>query len=182
MRHLFWLAAAVLLAVALHAGFVLAVPSFTLKREIARIGREAGANTFFVLGADDRARLFPAYPPGSVIGVCAFDISAGPIDLSAEMEAGYWTLTVYSSTGDVIYALNDAQSGVAHFTVSLKKAPGLWEMLAQTGAEEVSEATGWTVRAGDPRGLAVLWQPVAEPARRPSIVQSFARTTCRPPG
>ena len=178
MRKLFWLAAAFFSATSVHAAFVLAVPSFTLERTIARISADTGSNSFFILPADEQSRLFPAYSPLSVVGACAFDVSQGPVDLTANMAPGFWTLTIYSSTGDVIYSLNDAQAGTAQFTVSLKQAPGIWEMLNQSTQLDAATATGWNVGTADPKGLAVLWQPVAEPALRPLTVRNLGRASC----
>ncbi|HUR44067.1 MAG TPA: hypothetical protein VMZ01_08210 [Aestuariivirga sp.] len=179
MRRLFWVFLAVSLAVTIHAAFVLAMPAFMLKRSIARISGETGANSFFVLPTDEQRRLFPAYPPLSVVGACAFDVSQGPVDFSADMPEGFWTLTIYSGSGDVIYALNDTQAGTGRFTVNLKKAPGLLEMLSQTSMEDPVTMSGWNVSTAEPTGLAVLWQPVAEAALRPGIVQNFRKTICK---
>ncbi|MGH6854248.1 MAG: hypothetical protein ACREDX_02715 [Aestuariivirga sp.] len=180
MRKFFWIAAAIFLALTVHAAFVLAMPAFMLKRSIARISGESGTNAFFILPADEQARLFPAYPPLSVVGACAFDVSHGPVDFSADMPGGFWTLTIYSSSGDVIYALNDTQSGTGRFTVNLKKAPGLFEILSQAGEEDPGTLTGWNVSTAESTGLAVLWQPVAEAALHPGIVRSFGKTVCKP--
>jgi uncharacterized membrane protein len=180
MRKFYWFAAALFLAAGVHAAFVLAMPAFMLKRSIARISSETGPNAFFILPTDEQHRLFPAYPPLSVTGACAFDVSDGPVDFSADMPPGFWTLTIYSSSGDVIYALNDTQAGTGRFTVNLKKAPSLLEMLNQTGPDDPVNMTGWNVSTAEPTGLAVLWQPVAEAALRTTILRSFSTTTCRP--
>lgn len=179
MQRLYWFAATLFLAAGIHAAFVLAMPAFVLKRSIARISSEIGPNAFFVLPADEQSRLFPAYPPLSVIGACAFNVSKGPVDFIADMPAGFWTLTIYSSSGNVIYALNDTQAGTGRFTVNLKKAPGLLEMLNQVSPDTPVNMTGWNVSTAEPTGLAVLWQPVAEAAQRPGIVRSFGKTVCK---
>jgi uncharacterized membrane protein len=178
MNRLFWPIAAVFLAITVHAAFVLMVPSFALERNVARISNKAGPNAFFVLPPEEQSRLFPTYPRFSVIGACAFDVSTSKVNLSANMPAGYWTLTIYSSSGEVIYALNDTQSGTGNFTVSLSKAPGLLEMLTQTGQDDVRNTTGWTVSAIDPKGIAVLWQPVPDPGQRAGVVRAFETSTC----
>ena len=182
MRKLFWLAVAFFLAISVHAAFVLAVPLFTLERTIARISADTGPNSFFILPTEEQTRLFPAYSPLSAVGACAFDVSQGQVDLTADMAPGFWTLTIYSSTGDVIYSLNDAQAGTAQFTVSLKQAPGIWEMLSQSTQLDVATATGWNVETADPKGLAVLWQPVAEPVLRPLTVRNLGRASCKAAG
>lgn len=178
MPRLYWFVTAIFLAMGVHAAFVLSMPAFVLERSIERISSEAGTNTFFVLPLEEQRRLFPTYPPLSVIGACAFDVSKGPVDFSADMPVGFWTLTIYSSSGDVIYALNDTQAGTGRFTVNLKKAPNLLDMLSQTTADDPVTMSGWTVSTVEPKGLAVLWQPVAEAALRPSVVHNLGKTIC----
>ena len=179
MHRLYWFTATLFLAAGVHAAFVLAMPAFMLQRSITRISSEIGTNAFFVLPAEEQRRLFPAYPPLSVVGACAFDVAKGPVDFIADMPAGFWTLTIYSSSGNVIYALNDTQAGTGRFTVNLKKAPGLLEMLSQTSSDTPINMTGWNVSTAEPTGLAVLWQPVAEAALRPGMVRSFGKTICK---
>lgn len=182
MRRFYWFVAAIFLAMGVHAAFVLSMPAFVLQRSIARISGETGTNAFFILPVEEQHRLFPAYPPLSAIGACAFDVSKGPVDLSADMPSGFWTLTIYSSSGDVIYALNDTQAGTGRFTVNLKKAPSLLDMLSQTSLDDPRTMSGWNVSTAEPTGLAVLWQPVAEAALRPSIVRNLEKTICKPVG
>ena len=179
MRKLFWIAAAVLTALATHTAFILLVPGFTLKLAMARASAAAGENRFFIMSGADQIRLFPTYPGASVIGACAFNVAKGPIELAANLPDGFWTLTIYSSTGEVIYAVNDSQTGTGSFTVNLVRAPGLLEMLSSSAADDPDSFNGYKVKTVDPRGLAVLWQPVPEPALRSRITRSIAATICR---
>ena len=181
MKFLFWFAAALFTAAAAHAGFILAVPSYSLDRTIARLSADSGANAFFILPQDEQTRLLPAYPQQSVVGVCAFDVSASEVSLSASLPDGFWTLTVYSNRGDVIYSVNNTQTGTNSFTVALSRAPDLFEMLLQaTEKEPIDADTGWTVSSPAARGLAVLWYPVAEAAQRASIMREMLKTVCGP--
>jgi uncharacterized membrane protein len=177
-RRFYWLAAAVFSALATHTAMIAFLPAITLKPAIARISREAGPNRFFLIGEEDRQKLFPSFPSSSVAGACAFDVSKGTVELQAGMPPGFWTLTIYSSAGDVIYVLNDSQSGTGSFTVSLNKAPGLLEMLLGNQQDDSQAATGWTVNAADPQGLAVLWQPLIDPALRATTERAIAATRC----
>ena len=65
------------------------------------------------------------------------------------------------------------------FTVNLVRAPGLLEMLSSSAADDPDSFNGYKVKTVDPRGLAVLWQPVPEPALRSRITRSIAATICR---
>jgi uncharacterized membrane protein len=177
-RRLFWLATAVFVAIASHAAFILFLPDFTLKPMIAHVSRGTGSNRFFLLDAAERQTMFPSYPPASVAGACAFDVSRGPVQLKAALTPGFWTLTIYSSAGDVIYVLNEIQSGTDTFAVNFNRAPGLLQMLLATQQDDPRNVSGWTVSSAEPRGLAVLWQPLADQAMQPEAERALAATQC----
>lgn len=180
MGRLYWIAAALLASIAVHAGFILMVPAYSLDRSIARLSAEAGTNQFFILPQEAQVRLFPALPRASVTGVCAFDVSGSDVALTAAMPDGFWTLTIYSNRGDAIYSVNNVQSGTGTFTVGLSLAPDLVEMLQQaTGKETLAEDTGWTVKSPEPRGLAVLSYPLSDGAQRETVLQRLRASRCQ---
>ena len=123
MGRLYWIAAAVLAAIAAHSAFILAAPALSFSRDVTALSSAAGPNRFFILDAAQQAKLFPAYPATSVIGLCAFDVSDGIVTLTATMPDVYWTLNVYSRRGNVIYAVNDSQAGTNTFTLELSLEP-----------------------------------------------------------
>ncbi len=179
LSRLFWLFAGLALGVMVHAAFVLLLPSVTLKRNFAWLNQGQDANTFFVLPTRELRQLFPGYPTQSVLGACAFDVSRSSVNFTAQIPPGFWTFTVYASSGQVIYSLNDQQTGTGNFTVNLTRAPSLLEVLTELAPDDLRTSTGWTVSAKDPRGLAVLWQPVAETAQRAEVVKAFEKTICQ---
>jgi uncharacterized membrane protein len=180
MRRFFWLIIAAFAAIAAHAGFTLAVPLFTLQRTIDKLAEGEGHNRFFIMKDSDQARLFPTYPGLSVVGACAFDVGSGAVDLSGNMPPGFWTLTIYSSSGDVLYAANDEQAGTLQFTLRLQKAPGLLDMLKDQVNDDSPVGSAWTVKTAETRGLAVLWSPVADASMRPQVSRTIAASRCRP--
>ena len=179
LNRLYWLITATVVAVAVHAAYMLIAPGVALERSITAMGAVSARNVFRVLRPEEQLGLFPAYPASNVIGVCAFDVSKGSIELSANMPDGFWTLTIYSRRGGVIYALNSEQSGTKSFTVSLSKAPGLIESLLQTSGDDPGNFTGWKVATADPQGIAVLWVPAWDPAQRAAITGILERSRCQ---
>lgn len=179
MSKLFWIAAALCLAIIFHAALILVAPSYGYGGRFDRIAALQGRNTFFILPESYQARLFPAYSAASVIGVCAFDVSENPVSLTAQLPQGYWILTVYSSRGAAIYSVNDRQAASNSVTLSLSRAPGLIETLQNaTTKEAVEENAGWTVKSVDPKGLAVVWFPNAEAGARRQIADIIGKSTC----
>jgi uncharacterized membrane protein len=160
-RHLFWAAVALALAAAAHAAVVLYLPGWWFAREMAQLSRGHGANTFFILSPAQQAGLFPGLPRGGITGLCLFDLSAGDVTLSANVPDGLWIATIYTDRADVIYSVNNRQSGINAFSVRLSRAPGLIEQILSATAPESAEdiASGWTVMSPETRGLAVIWHP-----------------------
>lgn len=183
MTRVFWIIAAVFTALAVHSSIIVAAPGYSYGRAMTRLAAQAGFNAFFIMPSQAQTQLFPTYPRESVIGLCVFDVSAGDVQLSAQMPPGFWTLTVYSSTGAVIYSVNDRQAGTGSFTLSLSRAPGFVETLLKAAEKEkIEEDSGWTVKTVDPKGLAVLWYPEVETAMRPHIIREMKASTCTQAG
>lgn len=177
--RLFWLVAAFLLGVAVHSAYLLAAPGLALSRSIAKTGLSLEDANFRLVSPQDQVSVFPTFPATSVFGVCAFDVSAGEAKINAVMPDSFWTLTIYSRTGKVIYALDREQAGTNAFTVSLFEAPSLLESLLTTTAEDLATQDGWTVTTSETKGFAVFWVPLRESAQRPGVEQVLKATSCR---
>jgi uncharacterized membrane protein len=179
LNRIYWLVTAAVLAVAVHAAYMLIAPGMALDRSISRTAAVVTSNQFQVLKLEDQSALFPAYPASSVFGICAFDVSTSNVELSATMPDGFWTLTIYSRSGDVIYALNSTQSGTNSFTVSVAKAPGLLESLTKSVADDPVNFDGLKATTSEPKGIAVFWVPVREVAQRAAVMRKLGNSRCR---
>ena len=179
MSRLYWLAVALFTAIAAHAGFVLMAPRYQFAQEAKRLVAPQGDNTFLVIPEAAQARLFPGFPRQGVVGVCLFDVSKSDVTLHANLPDGPWITTIYTLSGEAIYSVNDRQSGDNVFAVSLSLAPGIIEMLMQATDKERPEIdSGWTVMSPEPRGMAIVWHPLADAALRPTTVAAMSRTRC----
>ena len=178
-RHLFWIAVALLTAIAAHAAFVVFVPGWWFSRSIERMAAAHGENSFFVLSPEEQATLFPGLPRFGVTGLCIFDVSRSDVTFSANLPEGYWVTAIYTDKADAIYSVNNRQSGADAFTVSLSLAPHLIEQIIQsTDSERPELDSGWTVMSPEPRGLAVVWYPTRETGLRPIAAEAVARSRC----
>ena len=74
MARLYWIVTSLVLAIVVHVGYLLVAPSYAIQRSLGALVAETGVNRFFILGARDQARLFPAFPPQHIFGACAFDL------------------------------------------------------------------------------------------------------------
>jgi uncharacterized membrane protein len=177
-NRIYWLVTGLVLAIAIHAGYLLVAPGLALDRNMRNAGVDSGATRFEVLQPKAQSLLFPTYPASSLFGLCSFDVSQGPVALTAAVPDGFWTLTIYSRRGDVIYALNSRQSGTNSFTVTLKQAPGLIESLTRTAGDDPDSFTGWNVATPDARGVAVLWMPLSDAAERKAATAVLGQSSC----
>lgn len=178
MRSVFWLITAAVLGIAVHIATLLYAPPLSFKRNLERQLADSPRNAFTVLTPKAQASLLPDYPPGSVFGVCRYDLGTGPVILDANFPASFWTLTVYSSDGRTIYAATDLQSGIDSVKLRLVKAPGIAEMLAAKEDEDAIETSAWKVPSTKKTGLAVLWVPTADPAMRSVAAAALAKSKC----
>jgi len=179
MGWFYWITASLLAAVAAHSAFILAAPALSFNRDLTEIASRTGTNRFIILDAKDQAKLFPAYPATSVIGICAFDVGSGDVKLMASMPDGYWTVNVYAVSGDLIYAVNDDQAGTNTFTLDFSEAPGIVDTLMMAADKEQPDIdTGWKVESPDSKGVAVLLYPLSEPGARAGIMRQMQASTC----
>jgi uncharacterized membrane protein len=178
-RHLFWIAVALITAIAAHTAFALFAPGWWFSRTVAGLSAAHGTNKFFILTPDEQARLFPGLPRLGVTGICVFDVAQGDVTFSANLPEGFWVTTIYTDKAEAIYSVNNRQSGANAFNVSLSRAPNLIEQIIQsTDAEKPEIDSGWTVMSPEARGLAVIWYPTPESGLRPLAAEAVARSRC----
>ncbi len=185
MGRVFWLIAAAFLAIAVHLSYVLFAPSLAFEKKLVAISHGQRDNSFAVLDPSLQGGLVEGASPADVVGLCQLNLSAGKLLLNADLPATYWTLTVYNSTGQQVYALTDAQSGAQQFTVDFTKAKSFFEQLfSKSDAEDalVGDNLGWHAEISGQRGLVVIWVPVANALLRPAVVDLVKKTKCVPAG
>ena len=178
MRNLYWLIAAVTLAVIVHVSMVLFAPGFLFERNLDRLASDVPDNTFFILPREAQSKIFPEYPAGTVFGLCRFNLAAGPITLDANVPDGIWALTVYSRFGKTLYTVNDEQSGTDKFSLQLAMAPGILDLFSAKEEDPVA-SSGWKVLSSDERGFALFWVPAVDQALRESLTETLSRSSCR---
>lgn len=177
-RRIFWGVATVLLATVAHLSVVLFAPMVDIGRRMAAFEAAAPINSL---------RKLPAVGPGPSILVeaspdisyafCRFDVSAEPLKVSAPIPDSYWSVSIYSDTGENLYTINDAQTGVRRL-----------ELVIADGSKEVPEGGAIVDVAEDSivypspvrRGLVVLRGYVPDRSQRKIIDSTIASATCAP--
>ena len=182
MSRIFWLALFLAAAVATHAGYVLTYPARNFERKVvAAIGSET-VNVFDILTAATIPQIFPAYTPNDVVAICRFDVSNGKVEITSKLPRGYWTLSVFSQRGRQLYSMTDTQAGDNSFRVELSLAPDILEQVIAAVNDngeppEITDA-GWRVLTAEPKGIAVIWVPVADPMFRAAALVAMRQSRC----
>ena len=174
MSKTFWLTITVLLAIAVHASYVLFTPRMEMR---ARMQRLAGgkANAFRVYSGEDLAALTKKPLKYMLYGGCLIDTDEGAVEMSARIPRGFWSVTVYSPSGDVVYTLNDRHADLDKLAIVFRKK--------QSGADGEIQAP--RLRGGklmvpldSSRALAVVQAYVWHPGMRQRVSEQLNASSC----
>ncbi len=182
MGRLYWLLLFIATTIATHAAYVLYYPGYNFDNKVAAALGDSGHNKMMMLSAAQVARLFPAYAANDVVAMCRYDLSQGPMQISAKLPRGYWTFSIFTVKGRQVYSLTDAQAGESSFTVDLSQSPDLLAKLKGAlddgGEAEAISEVGWKVETPEEKGIAVIWVPVADPIFRGTTLAAVRNSTC----
>jgi len=177
MSRLFWPGIALLVAVIAHIAYVLYLPRMDMRERLEALGRLARPSGSFQILEGRQALLLTRTPPRYMLhGVCVIEPGEGQVEMMARLPGSYWSLTVYSDSGDVIYTLNDRHVDADSLTV-------IFRMRKETpsGLPEVPRLREGklVVPLASKRALAVLRTYVDVPGLRRRILRAFSSSTCR---
>ena len=176
---LFWLGVALLIGAVSHLSYVLIAPSFAMQRLIGAEQKDTPINRFVLLEAPEQMRLLGESESEAISGKCLFDISKGELSVAAEMPDTFWSLTLYSDKGADLYTINDRQAGIDKFKLTVKRAPGIMELLSGDQSETARALSdGWSVEIHEPTGIAVFWMALDYPEQRKLFIDVLSRSSC----
>lgn len=176
---LYWLAVALLIGAVAHLSYVLIAPSFAMQRLMGDEPAGTQVNRLVLLDAAEQMRLLGETESEAVSAKCIFDISGGELSVAADMPDTFWSLTLYSAKGADLYTINDRQAGIDRFKLTVKKAPGLTDILGSDQAETARALSdGWSVEIPEPHGIAVFWIALDYPEQRKMFSDILARSSC----
>ncbi len=113
MRALYWIVATLILAVVVHLGVVIFVPGVDTGQKMAQLTAAGEVNTLHRLGSTgEKGTPLTEPSPDLAYAFCTFDISERPLLIEGKIPPTYWSVSIYSETGENIYTLNDKQAGV----------------------------------------------------------------------
>jgi len=111
VRTLLYLAAGVLLGLAIHLVVILILPTLAPNTVTSKLNAVAQVNKTVLLdavapGAPNPLRL----DPDLIYAACRLDLRTGPGELSGLLPATFWSVSVYDPSGTVIYSTTSRDS------------------------------------------------------------------------
>lgn len=180
-RHLFWLITACILGLACHVAYLLFVPSRTFNAAIdTALGSDQG-NRFVLLDTKAQLKLVPFASSEHVVGICKFNVSQGPVKVTATLPEGFWSFAVYTIRGRQVYSINDTQADTNTFSVEISQDRGLLSQLVGESEDTndiAGEDIGWRIAITEKQGLAILWLAVADPLLRKEVEDVVEQSRC----
>jgi uncharacterized membrane protein len=167
MGRLYWLSVAILGAVFIHICMVLFAPVEFFKTYARFDAATRNSNTLVILPQETRRSLLPAFRGPGVVAYCNIDLTAGNVMINMQPPDTYWSLSVFSTRGRQLYALNERQADTDQIAINFKRAPSLIDKVMGAGSDDDAAVTfdsaAWTVELADQHAHAVLWIPYADP-------------------
>jgi uncharacterized membrane protein len=176
IRWLLWLLAGVLLGGIVHLSTVLALPRTAAHDAYARLLPITPVNKMVSLAAS-ATPVLPFMDPAFATAVCRYDLSRGPLKLTAPVSQAYTAVSFYTRYGIAYYAINDRAAGRKVIELDLMTTRQHEQMPEE---EDVTAADRLIVESPTPTGLIVLKALSPEPALMPMAQAALASAQCKP--
>jgi uncharacterized membrane protein len=125
-RNGIYFAAAIVVALFVHAATVFMLPHFIMAQTMRKIVRDGVYNVVrHVARADEHSRVVVRPSPDLLYSICPFDLSKGDLRVQAQVPPGtYWSVSVFDADTNNIFVENDrqARSGTVDFGIFAKSA------------------------------------------------------------
>jgi uncharacterized membrane protein len=137
-----WLITALVLAAAVHLVAVLMMPRLAQKDAFLRLAAVGPINTFHPLPrALPGTELTPFNDPATAMGVCRYDLAAGPLHVRAKLIGdGFVSLSFHARHDKIFYALTDKAAQHQDFDIYVVTADQLAAMQAKDVPDEPPKA------------------------------------------
>jgi uncharacterized membrane protein len=176
IRWLLWLLAGVLLGGIVHLSTVLALPRTAAHDAYARLLPITPVNKMVPLPLSTTPVL-PFMDPAFATAVCRYDLSKGPIKLTAPVSQAYTAVSFYTRYDISYYAINDRAAGRKVIELDLMTTQQREQLPEE---EDVTAADRLIVESPTPTGLIVLKALSPEPALMPMAQTALASAQCKP--
>jgi uncharacterized membrane protein len=161
-----YLLGALIVAAIVHFAAIYAVPRVLMNIAIERIG-ERGFNAWRVsdrVTAASRQIVRPS--PDFAYSACAFDLSAGPVMITATPWDSYWSLSLYAGNSDNFFVIDDRE---AHYGAEIT--------LVQRGRAH-PEGASMVIESPSTRGIALIRRLAPTPSAYNAAKEVASEDVC----
>ena len=162
-------------AAIVHIVVILALPMWTGKDAWTRVTALGATNRFYSLANEPNTTGLFNDDPHIRSAVCRFDITDGPVRIVASGNVPIWTMSVYDSSSDESYSMNDRSAigvGVNVAFVTPAQMLQLRRVMPQTLEQAV------LVELPRPEGYVVLRAVSPLPSQEPAARAFLANAAC----
>lgn len=178
IRWLLWLTGGTLLGGIVHLATVLALPKTATQDAYARIAAISPVNVVVPLPSPSPdGAVLPFMDPAFASSVCRYDLSKGPVKLSAPVSPAYTSVSFYTRNEVAYYAINDRAAGRRVIELDLMTTKQR-ELVPED--EEVTAADRLIVESPSDTGLIVLRALAPEPGMIALANRALAAARCEP--
>lgn len=158
---------ALIIAALVHFAAILAVPRVFMNVAIERIGAVGGINAWRLsdrVTATSRWVVRPS--PDFAYSTCVFDLSNGPVIITATPWDSYWSLSLYGANSDNFFVIDDRE---AHFGAEIT--------VVRAGAAH-PEGASMVVESPSTKGIALIRRLAPTPDTYNGAAQVAAEDVC----
>ena len=179
IRWLLLLITGVVLGGIVHLATVLFLPHTATRDAYARLTPLAPVNTMKLLPQPTpEAALMPLTDPAFASAVCRYDLTNGPLKLTAPVSQAYTSVSFYTRYGAAYYAINDRAAGRRVIELDLMTEKQRADV---PDDEDVTAADRLIVESPTTTGLIVVRALIPEPGLAPMAQRAVSAAKCQPP-
>jgi len=174
----FWLMTFLIFVLIGHLSYTLFAPRYQVQQTFENAFGQNPDSTFVVLNPEQSQTLFPSEDPNLVLAVCPYDVARGPLKISIGSFNDYWSLSIYTNTGDSFYSINDRQARFSNLSILLR--PIEEKPKDQTTEREKALKLGQAIiNAPLNKGWAVLRMRDINPISIQNVEKAAAQFSCK---
>jgi len=177
-RWLMWTLAALILGGIVHLASILVLPRTATRDAYARLAAITPVNAMTAIPSPTPTNaVLPFMDPAFAVAVCRYDLTSGPMKLTAPVSQAYTSVTFYTRLGVAYYGINDRAAGRRQIELDLMTTP---QRDALPEDADVTAADRLIIESPTQTGLIVLRALSPEPSLMPMARAALAAARCRP--
>jgi uncharacterized membrane protein len=149
-----------------HIGVIYAMPRVLMTIAIERVGARGFNGWRMSERVTPASRQIVRPSPDFAYSACAFDLSHGPVAITAAPWNGYWSLSLYAANSDNFFVIDDREA-----------RHGAEIALVQRGRAH-PEGASMVIESPSPRGIALIRRLAPTPSAYDAAKQIAAEDVC----